>query len=552
MPDKNGSFALIDIEQLKKYAADLAEVYRSEKQKRQALTTAHKQLVKYADDLAKTYESLQGSEKRYRALFEYAPISLWEEDLSQVKSYIDGLRKKGIADFGQYFSDHPEAVKSCVDMIKVTDVNKATLDLYEADTKEDYLGNLNKILAERPQEILIEELAAIAEGKSLEIECVDKTLQGNEITVLIKSTIPPGFEKTWSKVHVSVQDLTERSRAEFLKKMFGRYMSEEVMNTLIDNPEAVSLGGEKRPVTIMMSDLRGFAAISERLGPEKVVQMLNAYFEVMVEIVLKHKGTINEIMGDAMLVIFGAPQQMPDRAQRAISCAIEMQNAMAAVNQQNRTQGLPELEMGIGLNDDEVIVGNVGSIKRSKYGVVGSGVNMTGRIESYTVGGQILISKSVRKEAGEALRIDRRLQVSPKGAETELAIYEVGGIGEPYNLTLEITPHPLATLTREIPVRYAVLEGKHAVEGELAGAILRLSRKSGEVRLQTQLDLLTDLKLNLSSVSDDLSQWDFYGKVVAHSETEKSVCTVRFTGLPPAVDAYFQASIDQGATTSKP
>jgi len=154
------------------------------------------------------------------------------------------------------------------------------------------------------------------------------------------------------------------------------------MNSLIENPSALELGGEKRSVTIMMTDLRGFTALSERLEPEKVVQMLNTYFEIMVEVVLKYNGTINEIIGDALLVIFGAPQEMSDRAQQAIACSIEMQNAMSQVNQENRAQGLPELEMGIGLNETEVIVGNIGSSKRSKYAVVGSGVNMTSRIEN--------------------------------------------------------------------------------------------------------------------------------------------------------------------------
>jgi adenylate cyclase len=111
---------------------------------------------------------------------------------------------------------------------------------------------------------------------------------------------------------------------------------------------------------------------------------------------------------------------MLDRAQRAIACAIEMQNAMAEVNEQNRARGLPELEMGIGLNETEVIVGNIGSSKRSKYAVVGSGVNITSRIESYTVGGQILISESVNQEVGEILRIDAQRDVLPKGSETPL------------------------------------------------------------------------------------------------------------------------------------
>ncbi|UCE33110.1 MAG: adenylate/guanylate cyclase domain-containing protein, partial [Deltaproteobacteria bacterium] len=286
---------------------------------------------------------------------------------------------------------------------------------------------------------------------------------------------------------------------------------------------------------------------SERLEPEQVVQMLNIYFEAMVNLTFQYSGTIIEIIGDALLVIFGAPQQMPDRAQRAIACAIAMQNAMAEVNAQNRKQGLPELETGIGLNEAEVIVGNVGSIKRSKYGVVGSGVNMTGRIESYTVGGQILISESVRKEAGEVLQINQQLQVHPKGAETSLTIYEVGGIGGQYNLTLRDKPPVLITLAREIRIKYTILDGKHMGKGVFAGTILRLARKSGELRLQTELDPLTNLKLNLVDVSEELCSKDFYGKVMVRYDDETRVFSVRFTALPPGIDGYFQAAVGLAA-----
>jgi adenylate cyclase len=117
--------------------------------------------------------------------------------------------------------------------------------------------------------------------------------------------------------------------------------------------------------------------------------------------------------------------------------------------------------MGIGLNEAEVIVGNIGSSKRSKYGVVGSGVNMTSRIESYTVGGQILISETVRKQVWDILRIDGKREVVPKGAETPLTIFEVGGIRDPYNLALADKDPALVTLARKIPVSYIALGEKH-------------------------------------------------------------------------------------------
>ena len=291
----------------------------------------------------------------------------------------------------------------------------------------------------------------------------------------------------------------------------------------------------------MMTDLRGFTALAERLEPEQVVQMLNAYFEVMVEVILKYNGTINEIIGDALLVIFGAPQDMPDRAQRAIACSIDMQNAMDQVNKENRVQGLPELEMGIGLNETEVIVGNIGSSKRSKYAVVGSGVNMTSRIESYTVGGQILISGSVRKEAGEILRIDAEREVLPKGAETPLRIYEVGGIAGRYNLALEGKDPGLVTLTRQIPLRYTVLEGKNVGRIGLEASVVRLSEKTAVIALAEPLEPLTNLKMNVGNVNEKLSARDFYGKVIERSEDNGLTHVIRFTSVPPEVDAYFQS-----------
>jgi len=328
---------------------------------------------------------------------------------------------------------------------------------------------------------------------------------------------------------------------ELLKKMFGRYLSTEVMASLIENPASLELGGEKRRVTIMMTDLRGFTALSERLEPEQVVQILNAYFEVMVEVVLKYNGTINEIIGDALLVIFGAPQDMPDRSQRAIACAIEMQNAMAQVNEENRMMGLPELEMGIGINETEVIVGNIGSSKRSKYSVVGSGVNMASRIESYTVGGQILISESVRQEVGEILRIDTQRDVLPKGAETPLRIYEVGGIAGRFNLALEDKGKTPVALTRRIQLRITVLEGKDVVKKGLKGVIAQLSKNCAEITLGAPVEVMTNLKMNLTDVDEKLSARNFYGKVIERSGAEDQIHFVHFTSVPPEVDAYFQA-----------
>jgi len=356
------------------------------------------------------------------------------------------------------------------------------------------------------------------------------------ILILSGKSFTDRTETTLIKEHEKLAEMTT-----LLKKMFGRYLSTEVMNSLIDNPSALELGGAKKRVAMLMTDLRGFTALSERLKPEQVVHMLNAYFEVMGEVVLKYNGTINEIIGDGLLIIFGAPQTMPDQAQRAVACALAMQNAMIQVNKENLEHGLPELEMGIGVNQDEVILGNIGSSKRSKYTVVGSGVNMTSRIESYTAGGQIFVSESIRNELHNLLRIDSEKEVLPKGAETPIRIYEVGGLAGRYNLTLQNEDPDLLTLVRQIPLRYTVLDGKHVGQEGLAGSIIRLSKKSAEIKLEQAVDNLTNLKMNLSDVEADLIAKDFYGKIIQSSSKSQNTHTLRFTAVPPEVGTYFQS-----------
>ncbi|MDZ7700301.1 MAG: adenylate/guanylate cyclase domain-containing protein [Deltaproteobacteria bacterium] len=329
--------------------------------------------------------------------------------------------------------------------------------------------------------------------------------------------------------------------ASLLKKMFGRYFSIEVMNSLIKNPSAIELGGEKRSVTIMLSDLRGFTALSERISPEEVVQMLNVYFEFMVEVILRYQGTINEIVGDSLLIIFGAPQEMPDRSSRAVACAIEMQNAMTQVNAQNRERGLPELEMGIGVNETEVVVGNIGSAKRSKYAAVGSGVNMTSRIESYCVGGQILISESMRLRVGNILRIDGQQDVFPKGSETPIRIYDVGGIAGSYNLFLASKVSDFVTLSEAIPIKVRVLEDKNVGSQGIDASITELSVDSAIIKASGPIEEMSNLKMNLAGVEEKLSSKVFYGKVIPHSDKLGSNCRVRFTSMPSEADAYLLA-----------
>jgi adenylate cyclase len=337
-----------------------------------------------------------------------------------------------------------------------------------------------------------------------------------------------------------IQRLAEQLelRNRFIRTTFGRYLTDEVVSSLLDSPEGLRLGGEKRQVTILMSDLRGFTSLSERLGPEQVVAILNRYLGTMVDIIMEYQGTIDEFIGDAIFVIFGAPLWMDDHAQRAVACAVAMQLAMATVNAQNRDESLPEVEMGVAVNTGEVVVGNIGSHKRAKYGLVGSHVNLTARIESYTVGGQILISEATRQAVGSDVTVDAQLAVDAKGIEQPITLYEVRGIGGEYNLFLPERAEIFLPLHEEIPLWYTVLEGKQVAGTVFRGTFVQLSVKGGEVRSEHPVSLLSDIKMRLIGAAGEEIAGDLYGKIMGKPTDGRASFAVRFTSIPPEVATF--------------
>jgi adenylate cyclase len=256
------------------------------------------------------------------------------------------------------------------------------------------------------------------------------------------------------------------------------------VTTLLESPSGLAMGGEKRKVTMLMSDLRGFTALSERLAPQRVVSILNSYFATMTKVIKQYEGTIDEFIGDAILVLFGAPTWREDDSQRAVACAVAMQLAMESVNEYLRQEDLPELEMGIGIHTGQVVVGNIGSPERMKYGVVGSHVNLTSRIQSYTTGGQILISETTRKDLGGVVRVGKRLEIKAKGIVEPVTLCEALGIGGRHKLFLPAMAEPLTPLVEGLELRCATVDGTHVDADPFEGRLLSLSSRSAEVRLQ--------------------------------------------------------------------
>jgi len=334
--------------------------------------------------------------------------------------------------------------------------------------------------------------------------------------VILRARIRSCLErKAWRDREQSYQRQLERSYA-FIRKVFGRYLSDDVVHRILDEKDGLKLGGGLQRVTIMMTDLRGFTGLSQKLAPTDVVKLLNIYLEEMNAIISRYDGTIDEIIGDAILALFGAPLVREDDAARAVACAIEMQLAMARVNDQATAQGLPMLEMGIGVNTGEVVVGNIGSEVRSKYAVVGHHVNLTGRIESFTIGGQILASEYTVDTVGEVLERGRSFQVDAKGIEQPVTLFEVIGMGAPWSLRLARSEEPFEALQPPLPVRLSELSGKKLDGPESVGRIDALGSSAAILVSERPLDTLANIRLRVEPCDCGLSPGDapeVYAKV---------------------------------------
>ena len=220
-----------------------------------------------------------------------------------------------------------------------------------------------------------------------------------------------------------VEGLKER---DFIGNTFGRYMDQEIAKDLLSRPEAIRLGGEKREVAILMSDIRNFVPLSESLSPEGTIRVINRYFSHMIEVIQKHRGIIVDFFGDSILAFFDPLENPVETATRqSVRCGLDMQESMKRFNVEMEAEGLSEFQMGIGINVGDAVVGNIGSEVRAKYGIVGPAVNITNRIQAESKGGQILVSESVYRYLKPELGIKSSFEVLLKGVKERVTLFEI-------------------------------------------------------------------------------------------------------------------------------
>jgi len=196
--------------------------------------------------------------------------------------------------------------------------------------------------------------------------------------------------------------------------------------------------------------------------------------------------------------------------------------------------------MGIGIHTGRVIVGNIGSLRRTKYAAVGSNVNLAGRIESFTTGGQVLISENVRERIASPLRLDAQFRVEPKGATRSLQLHEVGGIGEPYNLSLPSRSEILCPLPRPLPICFTVLEEKFVGRTVHEGRLATVSDSEAGIDSALALVPLSNLKIELKPVAGTNPGGEVYAKVIGPAAAASGQTRIRFTSVSPDLKVWMQ------------
>jgi len=215
---------------------------------------------------------------------------------------------------------------------------------------------------------------------------------------------------------------------EMIKRAFTRYVAREVVEEILKDPENLVLSGERRQVTVLFCDVRGFTPMSERLAPEEVVLLLNDFYTLMIETTFKYDGTLDKFLGDAVMAVFGAPMAHPDHSARAIRTALAMQEGITGLNERRVRDGKEAISVGIGVSAGEAVAGTVGTEDRMEYTVIGDSVNLAARLESNAKPGQILISHRTYERVRDLVDARPLGRIRVKGKEEEVEVYEVLGL----------------------------------------------------------------------------------------------------------------------------
>jgi adenylate cyclase len=229
-------------------------------------------------------------------------------------------------------------------------------------------------------------------------------------------------------VAIENSQFAERIRREALvRSNFERYFAPQLAARIASSAESTRLGGDKRNVAVLFSDVRGFTPLAEAMNPDEMAHLLSEYFTEMVDCVFRHGGTLDKFIGDAVMAQWGAPIAAPTDADSALRAAVDMMRALPALNAQWKAEGRPELGIGIGLNYGEAFAGNIGSEQRLEFTVIGDTVNTASRLCAAAEPGEILITESLRNALTSPPALEERPAMELKGKRRRVAVFRVVG-----------------------------------------------------------------------------------------------------------------------------
>lgn len=286
-------------------------------------------------------------------------------------------------------------------------------------------------------------------------------------------------------------------------------------------------------ITILLSDIRGFSDIAESYPAADVVQMLNRYFDAMGNIITSYGGTIDKLMGDSILVVFGFPEERETDAENAIACAVEMQMAMSKLNDVNRSMGMPDLFVGIALNTGSVVVGDLGSKHYHEYTIIGDEVNLTSRIEAQCLRGQILISENTFELSKDFIEVGSPNRVEVKGARDAVDLYELFATDRPRSMEVprrEGRKSPRIKVS--IPVAFQNLAGKIVLGEKFHGDVIDISYHGLLIETPVMLGKSSEIKMALSLELFSDRTTDVYARIINTEQVgDKFRSSMEFTTI---------------------
>ncbi len=299
--------------------------------------------------------------------------------------------------------------------------------------------------------------------------------------------------------------------------------------------------------TILIADIRGFTSLSETYPPKVVIKALNRYFQVMSSIVKRHGGLVDKFMGDAIMALFGAPLAKPDDLRRALACAVQMQQAMQALNRRSEARGEPSLHVGIAVNTGMVMAGSYGSSTYSEYTVIGDAVNVASRMEGYSLRGQILLSETSRTAAADYVEVGTVNAVAVKGKRDLVTLYELQSITHPQRIEVpKIEPRRSPRVKVDLPMSFRRVEGKRVFLERFQGRVKDIGYHGMSADLPLMLPRYSEILVSVRPALGREINGDVYARILRSNNLNGTYRTqLEFTSIGTPGHEQIKQYVDQ-------